>query len=352
MDRKHFRTRHVQLKLDCISCGVSGLLRQSAMRAALHPPDTGRKEEIDINTFFGWVIRTDAVIGGQLWESARAARPFIFVIDFFGARTVVIGIVEAGAVGKNRLGARDGVVQHLFHVIPVMRVARHPQQISRDFELSVGATRGFKAGARLAQTLGKQSLPGFHKRFVWPPSSCCITLFLNHTQAVRGSAEVFFITENQISLHSRTQCIDVTVGVLAGKGVVIFRQSIVIVLIDKSLPQIAVALVAAALIGKKEILGQGVGFIPCIGDGLMRSSFLLGSAQGLLREMRQHCVSSSLEHLQCDRVRRKFISIDKATASLVKGIARQAVIDVEPPGRLYRLGKSAHQAMNFFLRRL
>src|SRR5205823_2665319 len=88
VDRKHFRTRHVQLKLDCISCGVSGLLRQSAMRAALHPPDTGRKEEIDINTCFGWVIRTDAVIGGQLWESARAARPFIFVIDFFGARTV------------------------------------------------------------------------------------------------------------------------------------------------------------------------------------------------------------------------------------------------------------------------
>ncbi len=67
-----------------------------------------------------------------------------------------------------------------------------------------------------------------------------------------------------------------TVSVLAGEGIVILRQSVVVLMIDEAFSQIPVALVAASLISKEEIFRQRVGFIPSIGDGLMRPGFLLG----------------------------------------------------------------------------
>src|SRR6266851_187544 len=68
--------------------------------------------------------------------------------------------------------------------------------------------------------------------------------------------------------------------------------------------------------------------------------------------MWQNGVRGSLEDIEGDRIRCKFMSIDETTARLVKGVAWQAVIDVELPGGFYCLGKSAHQAMNLLLRGL
>src|SRR5467141_884686 len=68
--------------------------------------------------------------------------------------------------------------------------------------------------------------------------------------------------------------------------------------------------------------------------------------------MAQNGVGTSPEHIEGNRIRCKFMSIDETTAGLVECVAWQSVVNVELPSGLYGLRKGTHQAVNFFLRRL
>src|SRR5207302_196311 len=68
--------------------------------------------------------------------------------------------------------------------------------------------------------------------------------------------------------------------------------------------------------------------------------------------MAQNGVGTSPEHIEGNRIRCKFMSIDETTAGFVECVAWQPVVNVELPSGLYGLGTGTHQAVNFFLRRL
>ena len=88
-----------------------------------------------------------------------------------------------------------------------------------------------------------------------------------------------------------------TVRVLAGKGIVVFRERVVVLVIDEAHRQITIALVTAPLIREEEVFRQRIRFIPRVGDGLMGPGFLLGPAQCLLGQMGQNGVRTSFEHI-------------------------------------------------------
>ena len=192
------------MKLSRIGGWIIGLLREIERRAVLLPADPRGQEQVDVNTVFGRIVGTDAIVGGQLRERAGAAGPFIFVIDFFRGMAVVVGIIETSAVGLNRFRAGDGVVQHLFHAVPVTRVLRQAKQISGYLELTVRAARGLETGARFFQACGKQPFAWDDERLVGSPASGGIALFLDHSKTVGGSAEVFLVSQHEIGLHGRT----------------------------------------------------------------------------------------------------------------------------------------------------
>src|SRR5580700_4121042 len=68
--------------------------------------------------------------------------------------------------------------------------------------------------------------------------------------------------------------------------------------------------------------------------------------------MRQNRGRGALQNIEGNGIRCKFMSVDETAASFVEGVAREAVVDVELPGGLDRLGKGAHETLNFFLRGL
>src|ERR1700675_254315 len=68
--------------------------------------------------------------------------------------------------------------------------------------------------------------------------------------------------------------------------------------------------------------------------------------------MGQDRFGGALEDFQGVGICGKFMSIDKTATSLVEGVAGEAIVDVELSCGFDRLAKSAHQAVNFFLRGL
>jgi hypothetical protein len=73
-------------------------------------------------------------------------------IDFL-ALEVVVGVVKRPSVGLQRQGAKDRVVHHPLHAVAISRIACHPQQISRQFEMRVRSARRLKAAMRFSQAV-------------------------------------------------------------------------------------------------------------------------------------------------------------------------------------------------------
>src|SRR5216683_578104 len=98
-----------------------------------------------------------------------------------------------------------------------------------------------------------------------------------------------------------------TVRMLAWKSILVFRQRIVVLVINETLAQIPVTSVPAALISQEKILRQGVGFVPCIRDRFVWPSFLFGAAQSFLRQVWQHRIRRALQHSNRIRICREFM---------------------------------------------
>src|ERR1700726_4779726 len=128
-------------------------------------------------------VGADAVVRSQLGESSGAAGPLVLVMNL-SASVVVVGIIERSSVRENRPGAADGVVQYALHAVAVAGILRDAQQIAGDFEVTVGATRSFKARMSLAQTCVETAGSGNDEGFIGAPSACGVALVLHHAKAV------------------------------------------------------------------------------------------------------------------------------------------------------------------------
>src|SRR5271169_5189931 len=108
------------------------------------------------------------VVGRELRESSRAARPFLPVPNFL-AGVGVVGVVERSAIGLNGPGSEDGVVEHALHAVAVARILGDAKQVARDLEMAIGAAGSFKAGVSERQTVAELTNPGLSECFVGAP---------------------------------------------------------------------------------------------------------------------------------------------------------------------------------------
>src|SRR5277367_5747324 len=100
----------------------------------------------------------------------------------FPARVVVVGIIERSAVGKDRPGAGDGVVEDALHAVAVAGVARNAHEVARDLEVSVSPARCFEAGMSFFQAGMESAAARHHEGFIGAPATGCETLFLDHAK--------------------------------------------------------------------------------------------------------------------------------------------------------------------------
>src|SRR5690348_13993854 len=101
---------------------------------------------------------------------------------------------------------------------------------------------------RGAKTGVQKSFAGLNKSFIRPPPSGGVALLVHKLQSVARGAKILLVSEDQIRLHGRTECIYVTVGVLPWKYVLPFREGPEIVLLDKPHREIAITRITAALV--------------------------------------------------------------------------------------------------------
>src|SRR5436309_6198873 len=115
----------------------------------------------------------------------------------------------------------------------------------------------------------------------------------------------------------------------AGKNVPSLRQRTEIIIFNKTLRELTIARISAALIREKEILGKRIGFIPSVGHALVRTRALFRAAQGLLWQVRQGRLGGAPVNIEGIGAFRELVCIDQATASLVVGVGGQVIIHIK-----------------------
>src|SRR6266700_1887686 len=106
--------------------------------------------------------------------------------------------------------------------------------------MSIRAAGGFKAGVRSSEACVEQTLSRLNKCLIRSPAARGEALFVNETQPISGSAQIFFFAKNKIRLHGGTQRIHVTVGVLADQHIVALGKWAQVILLDEAPGKIAV----------------------------------------------------------------------------------------------------------------
>src|SRR5258707_7727004 len=115
----------------------------------------------------------------------------------------------------------------------------------------------------------------------------------------------------------------------ARKNVSPFRQRIEIIIFNKTLRELTIARISAALIREKEILGKRIGFVPRVSHALVRTRALFRAAQGLLWQVRQGRLGSPPVNIEGVGALRELVCIDQAAASLVVGVGGQVIIHIK-----------------------
>ena len=109
---------HLQAEVVSGLVGILCILHERTPGAVLFPTQLRRNVEVYIYAVRRAEVGAYAVVRGDLRKRSRAAGPLILVIEL-GGRVIVVRIVKACAVGKNRFGAQDGVVQDALHAVAV-----------------------------------------------------------------------------------------------------------------------------------------------------------------------------------------------------------------------------------------
>src|SRR6267154_1693158 len=159
---------------------------------------------------------------------------------------------------------------------------------------------------------------------------------------------MLFGAEREISLHRRTERINVAVGVAAIEVAAIVRKGIVVGVVEIGAAERLVAIAGAALIRQKKIFGNSVGLVPSPG-------FVFAFAprdvvfDGFAGKMRSGHVRGALEDLERIGICDVFVRVDQATDDFVVAIRGKTILVVKIAGN--RLRVKAIEAKNFFANR-
>jgi len=137
------------------------------------------------------------------------------------AWSFVVGIVEAGSVFLEWLGAEDGVVENALHAVAIAAVTGDSEKIAHNFEVAIGAAGRLEAGMRFAEAGADLTTARNAEQLIRSPSA--------GGEALRGTqkkskpfsrgAEMLGIAQHQIGLHGGAEGIHVAVSVFAGQNV-------------------------------------------------------------------------------------------------------------------------------------
>jgi hypothetical protein len=331
--------------------GVLGVLGERGACASLLPGDARGDVEVDIDALGAAEVRADAVVGGELREGAGAAGPLLFVVDLFGVVVVVVGIVEADAVGADRPRAEDGVVEDGLHGVAVAAVAGDAHEVAGDLELAVGAAWRLEAAVGLGEAVGELVGLGLDEAFVGAPASGGVALSQNEGEAVAGGSEVLLTAVGEVCLHRGAEPVDVAVGVLAGKHVdVLGERAEVGVVLQEALGELAVTRAGSTLVGEVEVFRKRISLVPGPGDIFVRAGCHLRAIESLRRKERQDGVCGVVEDGEGLWIVGELMRVDEAAVGLVEGVGGDAVVFV----KLFADGggEAGDETMDLGLRRL
>src|SRR6202021_215700 len=161
------------------------------MGATLLPSQRRWDVQIDPYTTRIAEVSIDAIVGCDLGQRARTARPVLSIRIDLASLEVIVRVVEGAPVGLQRLRTQNGVVHNALHTIAIARVVGHAEQVGRQLEGRVRATRRFKAAVALTKADGNIRTVRRTQHFIWPPASCRKTLLREHLKCVPGRARGF-----------------------------------------------------------------------------------------------------------------------------------------------------------------
>src|ERR1700722_3695219 len=163
------------------------------------------------------------VVGRNLGESSRATRPLITMIKL-RSFVVVVGVIETGAILKNRFCSQDGVVQHALHAVSVLAVSGDAHEITNDLEVPVRTANGFEARVGFLQTFSHIRTAGRAEGFVWPPPAGGEALRgADKVEAIFRGSPVHLTSVDHVSLNRGAQGVHMAVGMKAGEHVIPLR---------------------------------------------------------------------------------------------------------------------------------
>ena len=121
--------------------------------------------------------------------------------------------------------AENGVIKHTLHAVAVLSVLGDAQQVASDFEMAVGAARGFEAGMTVRQTVAQLSGTRLSESLIGSPAACREALgFYEHLEAILGRVQMHLAPECYVGLHRRTEGVHMAVGVLKRQHVAALGQ--------------------------------------------------------------------------------------------------------------------------------
>src|ERR1700693_1425974 len=161
------------------------------MGAILLPSQRRGDVQIDPYTARITEVSVDAIVGCDLRQRARTARPVLSLRIDLASLEVIVRVVEGAPVGLQRLRTQNGVVHYALHTIAIARVVGHAEQVARQLEVRVRATRCLKATVALSKADGNIRTVRRTQHFIWPPASYSKTLTREHLKSVPGRAQVF-----------------------------------------------------------------------------------------------------------------------------------------------------------------
>src|SRR5258708_9716570 len=142
---------------------------------------------------------------------------------------------------------------------------------------------------------------------------------------------MLFAAEREISLHRRTERINVAVGVAAIEVAAIVRKGVVVGVVEIGAGERLVAIAGAALIRQKKIFGNSVGLVP-------RPGFVFVFAprdvvfDGLARKMRSGHVRGALKNLERIGIGDVFVRVDQSADDFVVATGGKTILVVKITG--------------------
>ena len=140
---------------------------------------------------------------------------------------VVVGVVEADAVGASGARAEDGVVEDGSPCCRRRCFRRWPHEIARDFEVAVDAAGCLEAAVGVGERVGEAVGAGLAGRLSFGPQPPVAKLCSEtKLEAVACGFEMLLAAVDEVGLHGGGERVDVAVGVLSGEDVLAVGERI------------------------------------------------------------------------------------------------------------------------------